>query len=125
MKILLFISLIILFLTGCKSKTVYIPVESIKMEYRERLQRDSIHLYDSVFVREKGDTIWMEKYKYLYRDRLKVDTIRRDSIVQIPYPVIEVKETNKFHTWQIILMVLGGVFIGFIGYRLVNFFKGR
>lgn len=37
----------------------------------------------------KGDTVFFtkEKYKYLYRDKLRVDTVSRDSIIQVPYPV--------------------------------------
>ena len=77
--------------TSCKSKTVYVPVETIKTEYKERLRVDSIYKYDSIFQDRymKGDTVFLtkEKYKYLYRDKLRVDTVSRDSIIQVPYPV--------------------------------------
>lgn len=96
-RIYIFICLIILFIglvglfSGCKSKTLYIPVESVKTEYKERLRVDSIYKYDSIFQDRfvKGDTVFFtkEKYKYLYRDKLRVDTISRDSIVQVPYQV--------------------------------------
>lgn len=126
MKYLIYI-IIVFSLIGCKSKTIYVPVETVKTEYVERLQRDSIFMQDSVFVDRfvKGDSIFFikEKYKYLYRDKLKVDTIYRDSLMQVPYPVVEIKEVNRLKTWQIILMCLGGILIGFVGYRLLSFFK--
>ena len=34
----------------------YIPVETTKTEYRDKFHRDSVYLYDSVYVKEKGDT---------------------------------------------------------------------
>jgi len=113
---------ILWFLTGCKVKTVYIPVESIKTEYKEKYMRDSIYLHDSVFVErwKSGDTVFLtkEKYKYLYRDKLVRDTICITDSIAVPYPVIETKEVNRLHTWQIMLMVLGGVLIGYLGFWL-------
>lgn len=53
-------------LSGCKPQLIYVPVESVKTEYQDRIQRDSIHLYDSIFVKMKSDTVFYEKYKYLY-----------------------------------------------------------
>lgn len=76
----------------CSCRTVkYIPVETIKVDttYINKLQRDSIYMLDSVYVKEKGDTVLIEKYKYLYRDKFIRDTLymaKTDSI-QVPYPV--------------------------------------
>lgn len=114
-------------LIGCKAKTVYVPVESVKTEYRDRLERDSIHLYDSIFIDrwKSNDTVFLtkEKYKYLYRDKLVRDTICKTDSIAVPYPVVETKEVNKLKSWQIILMVLGGVLIGYLGFILVRLFK--
>jgi hypothetical protein len=51
------------------------------------------------------------------------DTICITDSIAVPYPVIETKEVNRLHTWQIVLMVLGGVLIGYLGFRLVGLFK--
>lgn len=130
MKIIIFtiiIAIIFSFMIGCKSKTVFVPVESIKTEYKDRLERDSIYLLDSVFVErwKSNDTVFLtkEKYKYLYRDKFVRDTICKTDSIAIPYPVIETKEVNKLHSWQIILMILGGVLIGYLGFRLFRLFK--
>lgn len=92
----------------CSCRTVkYVPVETVKVDttYINKLQRDSIYILDSVYVKEKGDTVLIEKYKYLYRDKLVRDTLymaKTDSI-QVPYPVE--KELTR---WQQFRMDFGG-----------------
>lgn len=97
----------------CSCKTKYVPVETIKIDtiYINKLQRDSIYMYDSVFVKDKGDTVFIEKYKYLYRDKLVRDTlyINRTDSVQVPYPVE--KELTR---WQKFRMDFGGWAIGIV-----------
>lgn len=85
----------------------YVPVETVKVDttYINKLQRDSIYILDSVYVKEKGDTVLIEKYKYLYRDKLVRDTLymaKTDSI-QVPYSVE--KELTR---WQQFRMDFGG-----------------
>lgn len=92
----------------CSCRTVkYVPVETIKIDttYINKLQRDSIYMLDSVYVKEKGDTVLIEKYKYLYRDKLVRDTmyISKADSIQVPYPVE--KELTK---WQHLRMDFGG-----------------
>lgn len=91
----------------------YVPVETVKVDttYINKLQRDSIYMLDSVYVKEKGDTVLIEKYKYLYRDKLVRDTLymaKTDSI-QVPYPVE--KELTR---WQQMKQELGGWALGII-----------
>lgn len=93
----------------CSCRTVkYVPVETIKVDttYINKLQRDSIYMLDSVYVREKGDTVLIEKYKYLYRDKLVRDTmyISKADSIQVPYPVE--KELTR---WQQFRMDFGGL----------------
>ena len=81
----------------------YVPVETVKTDsvYVNKVQRDSIRLQDSIFVFVKGDTVRIEKYKYLYRDRVVRDTVRlveRDS-VQVPVPVE--KELSRWQRWKL------------------------
>lgn len=91
----------------------YVPVETVKVDttYINKLQRDSIYMLDSVYVKEKGDTVLIEKYKYLYRDKLVRDTLymaKTDSI-QVPYPVE--KELTR---WQQFRINFGGWAIGIV-----------
>lgn len=112
-------------LAGCKSKTVFVPVETVKTEYNERHTRDSVYLHDSIMVKMKGDTVWMEKYKYLYRDKLIRDSVYITDSIAVPYPVKgDTQYINRLYWWQYLLMVLGAVCLGVIGYRIYGMIKG-
>jgi len=112
--------LVFLLFTSCKTNTIYVPVETVRVEYRDKLVRDSIHLYDSVFIEKywKGDTVFLtqEKYKYLYRDKLIRDSIFKTDSIAVPYPVVEVQEVNRMTSFQsfqiwcgriLLLLILG------------------
>lgn len=118
-----FVCVTLFLLLSCRSKTIYVPTEIVKTEYRDKFIHDSIHYYDSIYVKEKGDTFLIEKYKYIYKDKLRTDTVCKTDSIAIPYPVIETKEVNRLHSWQIILMILGCVLLGYLGYKLVRLFK--
>ena len=63
--------------------------------------RDSIRLQDSIFVFVKGDTVRIEKYKYLYRDRVVVDTVYKVQCdtIRVPYPVE--KPLTRWQKWKL------------------------
>ena len=76
--------------------TKYVPVVEYHTDtlIQKMTQRDSIYLHDSTIVREKGDTVLIERWHTKYRDREVHDTVyqsRIDSIPQ-PYPVTEYVE---------------------------------
>lgn len=123
-EIILF-TILVLSLIGCKTR--YVPIETIQTEkeFVDRWQRDSVYLHDSIWIEKKGDTLWMEKYKTVYKEVVKRDSVFiTDSVrVQVPYPVVEVQEVNRLHHWQIVLMCLGGVLIGLLAYRLLRWWK--
>lgn len=78
------------FFSSC-TRTMYVPVTSVQHDSinLHTHSRDSIVVRDSVTIREKGDTVWLERWRTEYRDRIRTDTAyveRRDSI-QVPYPV--------------------------------------
>ena len=52
------------------------------------MQRDSIYLHDSIFVRIRADTVYLEKWHTRWRDR---ETVRTDT-VQVESIRIETKE---------------------------------
>jgi hypothetical protein len=111
MKLLkLFILLILL--PGCKTHTVYIPLETVKTEYQNVHTRDSIYLRDSIHVAQKGDTVLIEKYQVLYKDRFLRDSIfLQDSIpypveVPVPYPV-----EKPLTWWKQTQMIAGNILL--------------
>lgn len=96
-KTLLLLAILSLF-AGCKTKTVLVPVEKVKIEYRERLRVDSVYNRDTIQIYKKNDTIYYEKIKW--RERFKIDTVSVVKVDSIPYKVEVVKEVNKLTKWQ-------------------------
>lgn len=77
-------------LYSCKS-IQYVPVETMKKDtaYLSQTKIDSIYHRDSIYVERKGDTVYLSKYKYLYKYIEKHDTLWREKVdtIQIAYPV--------------------------------------
>lgn len=84
--------------TGCKTKTVLVPVEKVKIEYRDRLRIDSVYNRDTVNIYERGDTVFLQTIKW--RERFKFDTVSVVRVDSIPYKVEVIKEVNKLTKWQ-------------------------
>ena len=65
---------------SCKTVAPCIPetitIDSVRVEYK----LDSVYLYerDSIFVHEKRDTVFVERWKTRYKDVLK---IQRDTVI--------------------------------------------
>lgn len=96
--VILLAGLILFFATGCKTKTVLVPVKETKIEYRDRLKVDSIYNRDTVQIYGSNDTIFKDVIKW--RERFKIDTVSVVKVDSIPYPVEVVKEINKLTKWQ-------------------------
>lgn len=114
MRNLLYIILltIAICLTSCRS-IKYVPVETVKTEYKTRdsIRFDSIYEHDSIFLFVKGDTVYKEKYRYKYRYLTinKTDTVMTTDSVQVPYPV-----EKQLTRWQQMKIELGGWAVGVI-----------
>ena len=80
-------------LSSCKTKYVSVPeYHNVYVEKHDTLiTRDSIYQKDSVYMWMQGDTIWKEKFSILYKDRWRDKIVYRDSIkvdsIRVPYPV--------------------------------------
>lgn len=99
-------------LYSCKS-IQYVPVETIKRDttYISQIKIDSIYHRDSIYVERKGDTVYLSKYKYLYKYIEKHDTLWREKVdtIQVAYPV-EAQLTK----WQKIKINVGEYLIAAI-----------
>lgn len=98
-RLVIIIILGLLVLTGCKTK--YVTVPEYHKEYIGKidsiLKHDSIYVKDSVFFKQKGDTVFLNKVSYrdVYHNIYKVkhdSIIKRDSI---PYPVVRELTKNE------------------------------
>ena len=58
-------------------------------EYIQRVDTFTQHTTDSVYIHQKGDTVFSEKFRTVYRDKVKIQ-IQRDSV---PY-IVEVTKTD-------------------------------
>ena len=98
-RIILFFIVFAVF--GC-TKTVYIPVTNTitEIEYRDRLQHDSIYFFDSVLIERKGDTVFNTKIKYKYISKFIKDTVSIRDSVYIEKPIEVIKEVNRLTKWQ-------------------------
>ena len=105
--------LAVVVLSGCTT-TRYIPVieHATDTLVQRVVERDSIHVHDSIRVTEKGDTVKIERWHTQYRDRWHHDSVyvaHHDTIPQ-PYPVTKYV-ARKRTTFEWALLAFGVLFI--------------
>ena len=122
----LFLLLFLTTIISCTStKIVEVPIETIKTEYIEQVKYDSIYSKDSIYIMQKGDTIYNNKVQYLYKYKYLRDTINITDTIPKIVTVKDTQYVNQLHTWQKLLIVIG---IGFILYwiiKLVIYIKSK
>ena len=123
----LFFLFFLIIVISCKTttKVVEIPVETIKTEYIEQVKYDSIYSKDSIYIMQKGDTIYNNKVQYLYKYKYLRDTINITDTIPKIITVEKTQYINQLYTWQKLLITIG---IGFILYwivRLVIYIKNK
>lgn len=107
------IAIVLLLLFGSCRSIRYVPVETIRTDslYLTVYKRDSIHIKDSVYIREKNDSVLVDKWHIVYRDRTINDTVyvEKEKDVGVPYPV-----EKELTWWQKTKLELGELSIGII-----------
>ena len=84
----------------------YVPVENTHTSETEKhnVERDSIHVHDSVYIYMQGDTIFDVRFKTIYKEIFRTDTFiveRTDTINTI----VEIEK--KLTKWQQTKMDVG------------------
>ena len=109
---IIIITIVALCLSACKS-IKYVPVETIKADttYISQIKIDSVYHRDSIYVEHKGDTVYLSKYKYLYKYIEKRDTLwhEKTDTIQVAYPV-----EAQLSKWQKIKINMGEYLIAAI-----------
>ena len=124
----LIIFFIVFALFGC-TKTIYVPVTNTitEIQYRDRLQRDSLYFADSILIETKGDTVFNTRIKYRYINKLVRDTVNKFDSVYIEKPIEVVKEVNRLTKWQRwrlnFLWVLMAVGVGYGIFKIRRLFS--
>lgn len=112
---------IVCLFSGCRTQYVNVP----EFHYIEKartdtfVQRDSIHHHDSVMVRVKGDTVYLEKFSVMYRDRWREkavhDTVIKIDSIRVPYPVErQATRWERLKDWLTMLVQCAVCLIGVI-----------
>lgn len=115
--------LVFIIFTLASCRTEYIPIESVRYDsiYFAKLQKDSIYIQDSIYIKEKGDTVFVDKFKYIYKYVNIQDTcfIEKTDSILIPYPIERKltwweRKTQNLGDWIVDLIII------FILYRLLG-----
>ena len=100
-------------MVGCKS-VEYVPVIEHRTDtvYKNKVVYDSIYQHDSTYIKEKGDSVYIERWHTKYVLKEKTDTLyesRVDSI-PVPYEVVKEVEVEKpLSWWQSMRIHIGGI----------------
>ena len=133
-KVLVVWMIILFALAFCASCTTteYVEVERVRTDtmYITKWQKDSVWLHDSVHVKEKGDTVMIERWHTKYVEKQVHDTTyvaTHDTIPQ-PYPVEKVKVVEKeLSWWQRLRLWIGNIgllaLLGVVWYWGVRMWK--
>lgn len=126
--------LLIALLTSCRSAQLPISTDlppqtsTTHIEYRDRLMHDTTYVHDSIFIRDKGDTVYVTRWRDKYTERIQVDTCytqRTDTIklvksVYVKQPLSRWEQTEltigRFTLWFILVVAI--VFCAQVAWKL-------
>ena len=113
----------VFFTSGCSPRILVREVVKDSLIVRTTL--DSVYLYekDSIFVKQKGDTVWLERWSIRYKDKLieKKDTtyINKVEVKEVPVPA----ELNWWQKWQMrSFWWLFGVVAIIVGWQIIKLY---
>lgn len=100
-------------LDGCHSTTRVVEVERVVHDtlYYSKTHRDSIYLRDSVLIQQKGDTVYRDRWRYLYKELASTDTFIQHLRDTIPVPVTVEKPVHYIPPWGQFFIGVGVVAI--------------
>lgn len=103
MKWYLYLILLLIMYFFCECRTEYVPIESVRYDsvMIEKLMRDSVFVRDSVYLKEKGDTVYKYKDRFVYVYKNRIDTFFAEKIreIEVPVPV-----ERKLTWWEVVKM---------------------
>ena len=109
MKNLLIVLCVLLFLSCTTTRTIEVPVETIKKEYIHDVKIDSRIIKDSIDRWYRNDTTYIYKERVSFKYKTRLDTIiKTDTIPKILSIEKEVK-VNSIYWYQKLLMWIGSL----------------
>ena len=112
-------------LGGCKTKE-RIVIQTVEVPRIEiRIDSVLVHRTDSVVRYSKGDTVFFEKYKTLYRDRIKIQKDTVSKVIEVPVEVEVEKIVTKLRTDWIWWVGMGsmGLFVILAAFKIKKLFS--
>lgn len=107
--ILAAVAVLALLMCSCKS-IEYVPVIEHHTDsvYLTKVQRDSVYSHDSIYIKDKGDTVLIERWHTRYVEKLRIDTtyVAKTDSIPVPYEVTKYVE-RKLSKAQTTLMLIG------------------
>jgi len=105
--------MIVALLSSCTTEKI-LTVEKVRTDTTTvtKWQRDSVWMHDSIYVKVKKDSVWVEKWHTKYIEKVTHDTLYQathDTIPQ-PYPV-EKEVPAKLTWWQSLRIWMGNIFL--------------
>ena len=105
--------MIVALLSRCTTEKI-LTVEKVRTDTTTvtKWQRDSVWMHDSIYVKVKKDSVWVEKWHTKYIEKVTHDTLYQathDTIPQ-PYPV-EKEVPAKLTWWQSLRIWMGNIFL--------------
>lgn len=123
MKNLLIVLCALLLLSCSSTRTIEVPVETIKKEYIYDTRIDSIIIRDSIDRWYRNDTVYIYKERVRFKYKTRLDTIiRTDTIPKILTVEKEVK-VNNIYWYQKLLMWIGSLSLALLISYLYRKFK--
>ncbi len=111
MTLAFLLALLMCVIMGSCRSIKYVPIETVKHDsiYINKVEKDSVLVKDSIYIKEKNDTILIEKWKTRYVSKYITDTlfVTKVDSVQVPYPV-----EKPLTKWEQRYMTIGKVSVG-------------
>lgn len=118
------VSLLLLLVASCATSMQEVQRGTVHEKFIERTVRDSIFLHDSVSLVRRADTVFLEKMRTLYRDRVRVDTIFQcDTLYNERVVTIEKTPPTPSFRKLALLLVFLFLLVKIFSQKLWNFLK--
>ena len=81
--VIIFSLVLVCILAGCRTIKDVQNTSNVetRIEYRDKYHRDSIYIRDSVIIHEKGDTVFKDRWRTEWKDRIIHDTVNHTDTV--------------------------------------------
>lgn len=112
-------------MTGCKTREVVVTVPEYHTDtlYQSKVEKDSIWMKDSVLVREKGDTVLVDRWHVSYKEKVLVDTVYEHKVDTLTKVVeVPVEKPSGKRTWWEKLRMFAGDIVMIVLLLIVTFF---